>query len=1072
MPTELDREARLDAVLADYLKAASSGSAPDPQQLLDSHPELADELRSFFADRERFQRMAAPLRTVVPVGARLSRPRQFGDYELLEEVARGGMGVVFKAWQKSLGRVVALKLLLAGPLASDEDVRRFHAEAESAASLDHPHIVPIHDVGEYQGQPYISMKFIEGGNLATEAAEGMDGRRSARLLASVADAVHYAHQRGILHRDLKPANILLDRQRRPHVTDFGLAKRGPLWTNPDASSVSMRTGCPTPPVAEPLTHTGAILGTPAYMAPEQASGERGAVTTAADVYGLGAVLYECLTGRPPFRGSTPLETLRQVAEQEPAPPRTLNPKIDADLETVCLKCLEKSTARRYGSAAELADDLRRYLAGEPVLARPVGAVGRARRWVRRQPAVAALAAALVVALVGGLALVTWQWRRAEAGLRDASAATEDALTQRRAAEQHLAEARVASEEATTQRRAAEQNLADARAARDEALKQRRAAERHLAEAEENFRQAHKAVNDFCLFVSQELENSPELQPLRKRLLQSALTYYQGFLAKRGSDPQLKLELADTHVRVARIARQTGSKAEALASYRKALALYRELHQARPDDLVIQHKLAGTTDNVAILLGTADAIATGREAVELYERFLRDAPDDDPEEPRLRGGLANALTNLGNRYGAVGRRADALNCYRRAVELQEELTREYPQDEATQATLANTLHNLGVLRSHEAGGQAEALGCARQAHELRAKLADARPGDLRRRADLAAALHSLGIALRDAGEKGAGRAFQDALKMRQKLAADAPRVSRYQLDLAASFTHQGIQHSDRARDEEAQNHFPEAEECRKKALACYEDAARLQGKLADHDRGDRTFRHELAKSYFNVSVVHGARADAAKRQTGWPAALKIRNDEERPALERARRIQEALVKAEPDNLEYRHELSRTLNNLGINLWVTKHEVQARLVLFQAIDNMKPALARAPEVVAYRRTLNAHHGLLGEIEWRLGHAAESARAIQERIKLWPGNAAELYSGACELVRAAGIAGLAAAECDKYLSQGVGALRQAVAAGFRDAEKLRGDAALETLRGRDDFRALLAEVEKKAGGGAKAP
>jgi hypothetical protein len=262
------------------------------------------------------------------------------------------------------------------------------------------------------------------------------------------------------------------------------------------------------------------------------------------------------------------------------------------------------------------------------------------------------------------------------------------------------------------------------------------------------------------------------------------------------------------------------------------------------------------------------------------------------------------------------------------------------------------------------------------------------------------------------------------------------------------------------------HSVVAEECRKKALNWFVQAATLQERLAGRDPDERAFRRDLARSFFNIAVVHGNRADAVKRRTGtWPPALKIRNAEERPALEQARKIQERLVKAEPDNLDYRHELSKTLNNLGSNLWITKHEVQARLVLFQAIDNLKPAVARAPEVVPYRRTLNNHYGLLGEIEWRMGRAAESAAAIRERLKLWPDNAAELYTGACELARAADIC-RDNAERDRFLGESVGALRRAVTAGFRDADKMRGDAALELLRGRDDFRAVLAEVEKKAG------
>jgi predicted Ser/Thr protein kinase len=392
-PEPTSREQRLHQVLAAYLAAVEAGQAPDRDALLRRHPDLATDLRSFFADHDRMRSAAAPIRALATAADTPSLPlaaatppagfrvRCFGDYELCEELGRGGMGVVYKARQRSLKRVVAVKMILSAPFATAAEIERFRREARALAKLDHPGIVPVYDIGEHEGQQYFSMKWIQGTNLSQGLPHFRANHRAAAfLLAKVARAIHAAHRRGILHRDLKPGNILLDASKQPYITDFGLAKR-----LDGASS---------------LPSAGAVVGTASYMAPEQARGQT-PLTPAADIYSLGAILYEMLTGQPPFRAETPLETLRQVVEREPLPPRKLNPKIHRDLEIICLKCLDKRPQRRYASAEKLAKDLENWVEGRPIQARRVGRAERAWLWCRRKPVLAALSAtaALLLAVV-------------------------------------------------------------------------------------------------------------------------------------------------------------------------------------------------------------------------------------------------------------------------------------------------------------------------------------------------------------------------------------------------------------------------------------------------------------------------------------------------------------------------------------------------------------------------------------------------------------------------------------------------------------------------------------------------
>jgi hypothetical protein len=394
-----------------------SGETLDAQSYIQKFPELADHVDAAFAlrrDNPSLTRLGQ--RTDWAGGSTVSSLNKSDPaieaspwdqftmgaaatpvvrgYEILDELGRGGMGIVFKAHQVALNRAVALKMIKSGGFASEAELLRFQNEAEAVARLDHPHIVPIYEVGRHLGRHYFSMKLIAGKSLDRRLGDFIaDFRQGAQVTATVARAVHHAHQRGILHRDLKPANILLDEQGEPHVTDFGLARQ--IEGNGE------------------LSESGTPVGTPSYMAPEQASGDKGAQSTATDVYGLGTILYALLAGRAPFAGTTVHETLDKVRNSSPELPSRVNKRVPRDLEIICLKCLEKEPNRRYPSALALAEDLERWLDGMPILARPVGSLTRAVMWCRRNKALASLAALLMLALVGGLAGVTWKWREAD-----------------------------------------------------------------------------------------------------------------------------------------------------------------------------------------------------------------------------------------------------------------------------------------------------------------------------------------------------------------------------------------------------------------------------------------------------------------------------------------------------------------------------------------------------------------------------------------------------------------------------------------------------------------------------------
>jgi serine/threonine-protein kinase len=362
----MDGDERLALILDDLIQQEQAGKKPDFEAVLRANPDLETELRQLWMTVILAEDFAGSDPSEASNSEVSHRPfdgvlpREFNGLEPLGELGRGGMGIVYRARQKSLGRTVALKMILRNDLASAADIARFRAEAEAAARLDHPHIVPVYEVGEHQGRPYFCMKLIEGSTLSTRLATGpLPAREAAELLSPIARAIAHAHHCGVLHRDIKPSNILIDLDGRPYVTDFGLAKRVASSDPRDLDAPSLHS----------LTQSGAVLGTPSYMAPEQAAGQRGSIAVETDVYSLGAVLYAMLTGRPPFQAASPVETVLMVLEQDPVPPRVLNPRADTDLELIAMKCLQKPQDLRYRSADALADDLDAYLRHEPISAR-------------------------------------------------------------------------------------------------------------------------------------------------------------------------------------------------------------------------------------------------------------------------------------------------------------------------------------------------------------------------------------------------------------------------------------------------------------------------------------------------------------------------------------------------------------------------------------------------------------------------------------------------------------------------------------------------------------------------------
>jgi serine/threonine-protein kinase len=751
--SDADCSRHLDEVLGAYLAALDEGRAPEPAGLLASHPELAHGLTRFFADADRVTRWTAPLRTIAErARGQRTQPAEagtcFGDYELLGEVGSGGMGVVYKARQKSLNRIVALKMIGAGLLSTAAQRQRFRHEAETVARLDHPRIVPVYEVGEWSADgtspavPYFSMKWFEAGSLA-DCLDRLvaEPRAAARLVVEVARAVHHAHQRGVLHRDLKPSNIVLDSEGRPHVADFGLAKR---------------TASEAEPVEASLTATGVLVGTPGYMAPEQALGA--ALTTAADVYGLGAILYALLTGRPPFRAGSVLETLEQVRDREPEPPAALNPRVDRDLQAVCLKCLAKQPEQRYASAQALAEDLERWLTGQPIQARPVSAAARLGRWCRRNPVLAGLSATAGLAVVVALAALAvgagLVWREKE----QKEAALQAERQQRR-------------------------------------------------RAEDKERLARRAVGDYMRVADEWLASQPRMTEVVREFLEKAVAFYEELAREQGADPELRYRTSQAHYFVARIRHNLGQWAQAEQAYRRQIELLQGLAAEFPGEQKYRFDLFHSHLALGSVLGGR---ANGGESEQAYRAALAligDLVRDHPEEPNYRDAQASVLIHLASLLAARLDYEEAERLLRQGYDIAEQLDRQYPNKRTPPHYPANVARSLGALAGLQlvTGRTDQAEDSLRRALAIWEKLVGEQPGEPAYRQSEVSCRFGLGSLYLDRGQWPQAQAcFERCLPDAERLARDFPGVPGYRGSLAQTHAYlaYSLEGAGRHRDAEA------------------------------------------------------------------------------------------------------------------------------------------------------------------------------------------------------------------------------------------------------------------------------
>jgi eukaryotic-like serine/threonine-protein kinase len=864
-PRSRDRNERLAMVLDRYMRELeATGLPPDVERLAHEHPDLADELRSYVDSLQILHQMTASLRpepiaaskSEAAAGTMPTRAKRLGDYEIIREIGRGGMGVVYEARQLSLNRQVALKVLPFAAMLDERQIARFRTEAQAAAQLHHPNIVPVHAVGQERGVHYFAMQYIAGQSLeaalnelrgvgndasATTQDNGktIDASRSlvqrdretatafstrvstrtrtychsvARLILQAADALDHAHRLGVLHRDIKPSNLLLDRDGKLWITDFGLAR------------IQTDSG---------VTISGDIVGTIRYMSPEQAAGTPALVDVRSDVYALGATLYELLTLQPAHRGDARHEILHNIEAIDPPSPRSINPSVPFDLETITLRALAKSRDERYPTAQEFADDLRRFLAGEPTRARRPTATDRAVKWALRHRKSVAVAAAFLVTLT----------------IVSATAAV-----------------MIAQGESRT-RKALE------------------LAEQSLKQSDQDFKLARIVVDRFSQGVANDLANLPGAWPLRRELLQDSLEYYKTFAARAKDDPKLAVEMAAAKHKAAVIAETLGNRQEAIELCRQAIEAFQSLAAKRPDDVALRTQWAGAFSSLGLLLAREGQSELAHDAYARAINLQREAADREPGNGAAERSLAETYSNLGLLEGSLQNTKRAEAALTASIDLLNDLLDENPKDDQLRHEAAIGYNNLSSIERHDDWEAAEKS--SREAVAILEELVEKHPGSHTYRSDLALCYNNLGAILGHRAEwQAACDTYRKAIDIQRQLTRVAGAVVNYRRDLAVSLNNLG------QAQQELGDHAA--------AIATFDDAEQIVRHLVQDYPKELTFL-SLAGAVLNNRAM-------ALENTGQAvAALPVYEEaikHQRLAHERAAQI-----------AEYREFLSKHYFNYG-------------------------------------------------------------------------------------------------------------------------------------------------------------